>query len=42
MFNNEAQAASSKLLLSPVSAANTAAATSGWVAASVHYGPKIV
>lgn len=31
MLNNEAQAATSKLLLSPVSAANTAAATSSWV-----------
>lgn len=31
MLNNEGQAATSKILLSPVSAANTAAATSGWV-----------
>jgi hypothetical protein len=31
MYGNEAQAATQKLLLSPVSAANTAAATSGWV-----------
>lgn len=31
MLNNEAQNASITLLLSPVSAANTAAATSGWV-----------
>ena len=31
MLNNEAQAATSKLLLSPVSAANTAAATSAWI-----------
>lgn len=31
MFNTEAQAATTKNLLSPVSAANTAAATSGWV-----------
>lgn len=31
MLNNEGQSASSKILLSPVSAANTAAATSGWV-----------
>lgn len=31
MLNNEAQAATSRLLLSPVSAANTAAATSGWI-----------
>ena len=31
MLNNEAQAAVSKLLLSPVSAANTAAATSAWI-----------
>ena len=31
MLNNEAQAATSKLLLSPASAANTAAATSAWV-----------
>lgn len=31
MLNCEAQAATTKLLLSPVSAANTAAATSGWI-----------
>lgn len=31
MLNNEAQAASIVKLLDPVSAANTAAATSGWV-----------
>lgn len=31
MLGNEAQAATSKLLLSPVSAANTAAATSSWI-----------
>ncbi len=31
MLNNEAQAATTKVLLSPVSAANTAAATSSWV-----------
>jgi hypothetical protein len=31
VLNNEAQAATITLLLSPVSAANTAAATSGWV-----------
>ncbi len=31
MLNNEAQVATSKLLLNPVSAANTAAATSSWV-----------
>ena len=31
MLNNEAQAATTKLLLSPASAANTAAATSAWV-----------
>lgn len=31
MLNNEAQAAESTKLLDPVSAANTAAATSGWV-----------
>lgn len=31
MLNGEGQAATPKLLLSPVSAANTAAATSGWV-----------
>lgn len=31
MLNNEGQAATSKKLLDPVSAANTAAATSGWV-----------
>lgn len=31
MLNGEAQAATSTLLLSPVSAANTAAATSAWV-----------
>ncbi len=31
MLNNEGQAATIKKLLDPVSAANTAAATSGWV-----------
>jgi hypothetical protein len=31
MLNNQGQAAAAVLLLSPVSAANTAAATSGWV-----------
>lgn len=31
MLGNEAQAATVKLLLSPVSAANTAAATSSWI-----------
>jgi len=31
VLNNEGQAASTTLLLSPVSAANTAAATSSWV-----------
>ena len=31
MLNNEAQAATSRLLLNPVSAANTAAATSAWI-----------
>ena len=31
MLNNEAQACTNKLLLNPVSAANTAAATSAWV-----------
>lgn len=31
MLNNQAQAASAVILLNPVSAANTAAATSGWV-----------
>lgn len=31
MLGNEAQAAASAKLLDPVSAANTAAATSGWV-----------
>jgi hypothetical protein len=31
MLGNEAQAAQAAILLSPVSAANTAAATSGWV-----------
>lgn len=34
MFNNEAQAATSKKLLDPVSAANTAAATSAWISAA--------
>lgn len=38
MLNNEAQAASTRLLLSPVSAANTAAATSGWVDARHCHG----
>lgn len=31
MLHNQAQAASAVLMLSPVSAANTAAATSGWI-----------
>jgi hypothetical protein len=31
MLNNEGQAASTQIMLSPVSAANTAAATSGWI-----------
>lgn len=31
MLGNEAQASTTTLLLSPVSAANTAAATSGWI-----------
>ena len=31
MLNGEGQAATPRLLLSPVSAANTAAATSGWI-----------
>lgn len=31
MLGNEGQAATAKILLSPISAANTAAATSGWV-----------
>lgn len=31
MLNNEGQAASTQLMLNPVSAANTAAATSGWI-----------
>lgn len=31
MLGNEGQAATSKQLLNPISAANTAAATSGWV-----------
>lgn len=31
MLGNEGQAATSKLLLNPVSAANTAAATSSWI-----------
>jgi hypothetical protein len=31
MLSNEGQAASTQLMLSPVSAANTAAATSGWI-----------
>jgi hypothetical protein len=38
MLGNEAQAASTTLLLSPVSAANTAAATSGWVDARTAEG----
>ena len=38
MLNNEAQAAGGALLLSPVSAANTAAATSGWVDARAAQG----
>jgi len=38
MLNNEAQAAQSTILLSPVSAANTAAATSGWVDVRAYEG----
>lgn len=34
MYNHEAQAATSKKLLDPVSAANTAAATSAWISAA--------
>jgi hypothetical protein len=32
MLGNESQAATTKLLLNPISAANTAAATSAWIA----------
>lgn len=38
MLNNEGQAASAAKLLDPVSAANTAAATSGWVDVRVAEG----
>jgi hypothetical protein len=38
MLGNEAQASTTTLLLSPVSAANTAAATSGWVDARTAEG----
>lgn len=34
MLNNEGQAATTKKLLDPVSAANTAAATSAWISAA--------
>lgn len=38
MLGNEAQAATATILLSPVSAANTAAATSAWVDARAYEG----
>lgn len=38
MFAPEASAASSKLLLNPISAANTAAATSAWIACTPAVG----
>ena len=41
MLANQGQAASAVLLLSPVSAANTAAATSGWVAVSAAEGDVV-
>ncbi len=41
MLNNEGQAASAVKLLDPVSAANTAAATSGWVDARVYEGDLV-
>lgn len=42
MLNNEAQAATSKLMLNPVSAANTAAATSGWIAVPDSVGDVMI
>lgn len=42
MLNNEGQAATPKKLLDPVSAANTAAATSGWVSAVDGVGDTLV
>lgn len=42
MLNNEAQAATTKILLSPVSAANTAAATSAWVSAVDGVGDAMI
>lgn len=42
MLNNEAQAATSAVLLSPVSAANTAAATGSWVSIADAEGDVMV
>lgn len=41
MLNNEGQAATATILLSPVSAANTAAATSAWVDARAYEGDLV-
>lgn len=41
MLNNEGQAATSTKLLDPVSAANTAAATSGWVDVRAYEGDLV-
>lgn len=41
MLNNEGQAASAVKLLDPVSAANTAAATSGWIDARQYEGDLV-
>ncbi len=42
MLNNEGQAAASVILLNPVSAANTAAATSGWVDVRGYEGDLVI
>jgi hypothetical protein len=42
MLGNEGQAASSQIMLSPVSAANTAAATSGWIDVRAMKGDIVV
>jgi hypothetical protein len=42
MLNNEGQAATTKKLLDPVSAANTAAATSAWTSAADGEGDVVI
>lgn len=42
MLNNEGQAATATALLPPIDAANTAAATGGWVAVSDYEGDLVI